>query len=188
MDESRVPLLDIEEAKSAAAQVGINEQFAELSVFRVLLHHPVIAKHVAQLLTALLFTDNKLDSRLRELIIMRIGWATSSCYEWTQHWRVATGMKIPEEDLLAVKDWQASDVLDHQDKTVLKATDEVLEAGSISKETWLACCDLLATQEERIELVVVISNWTFISHILKSLNVPLEEGVNAWPPDGKSPT
>ena len=187
MDEPRVPFLDVEQAKSAAAEVGVSEQFAELAVFRVLLHHPSVAKHVTQMLTALLFTDNKLDGRLRELIILRIGWKTSSCYEWTQHWRVATGMKIPEEQLLGVRDWQDSDLLDHQDKTVLKATDEVLQEGSISNQTWLACCEFLTTQEERIELVLVISNWTFISHILKSLNIPLEEGVSPWPPDGRSP-
>lgn len=188
MHESRIPLLDIAEAKSAAVLAGISEQFAELSVFRILLHHPGVAKHIAQLLTALLFTENKLDGRLRELIIMRIGWATCSSYEWTQHWRVATGMKIPEEDLLGVRDWQGSDVLDRQDKAVLRATDEVLQEGSISDETWQECSQFLDTIEERIELALVISNWTFISHLLKILKIPLEEGVSAWPPDGRSPT
>ena len=50
MHASRIPLLDIEEAKSAATLAGINEQFAELSVFRVLLHHPGVATHIANLL------------------------------------------------------------------------------------------------------------------------------------------
>jgi hypothetical protein len=35
----------------------------------------------------------KLDPRLRELVIMRIGWLTASDYEWTQHWRVAQGLR-----------------------------------------------------------------------------------------------
>ncbi|MCH7741523.1 MAG: carboxymuconolactone decarboxylase family protein [Proteobacteria bacterium] len=187
MREPRVPLLDKEEAKAAAIEAGVSEQFAELSVFRILLRHPGVAKQVAQLLTALLFTENKLDTRLRELIIMRIGWATSSLYEWTQHWRVATAMKIPEEDLLAVRDWQESECLGSEDKAVLKATDEVLQTGVISDKTWRECARFLDTPEERIELTLVISNWIFISQILKSLNVPLEEGVSEWPPDGKIP-
>ncbi|MCH8257943.1 MAG: carboxymuconolactone decarboxylase family protein [Proteobacteria bacterium] len=187
MLEPRIPLLDIEDAKTAATLAGVSEQFAELSVFRILLRHPGVTKHIAQLLTALLFTENKLEGRLRELIIMRIGWVTSSSYEWTQHWRVATGMKIPEEDLLSVRDWQASEVLDTRDRAVLKATDDVLQAGGISDAAWQECCQFLDTEEERIELALVISNWIFISQILKSLKVPLEEGVSAWPPDGKIP-
>ena len=47
-----------------------------------------------------------LDSRLRELVIMRIGWLTACDYEWTQHWRVASGLGVPAEDLLGVRDWQ----------------------------------------------------------------------------------
>lgn len=187
MRESRIALLDIEEAKAAAIKAGVSEQFAELSVFRILLRHPGVAKHVAQLLIALLFTENRLEARLRELIIMRIGWATSSLYEWTQHWRVATAMKIPEEDLLAVRDWQESECLGREDKAVLKATDEVLQTGAISDETWQECSRFLDTPEERIELTLVIGNWIFISQILKSLKVPLEEGVSEWPPDGKIP-
>ena len=47
-----------------------------------------------------------IDARLRELIIMRIGWRQGSVYEWTQHWRVARMLEIPEEDLVAVRDWK----------------------------------------------------------------------------------
>jgi alkylhydroperoxidase family enzyme len=47
-----------------------------------------------------LLENNKFDTRLRELMIMRIGWVTGSAYEWTQHWRVATTAEIPPEDIL----------------------------------------------------------------------------------------
>ena len=33
---------------------------------------------------------------------MRIGWRQGSVYEWTQHWRVARMLEIPEDDLLGV--------------------------------------------------------------------------------------
>lgn len=85
----RVAMLTLDEANSAARAAGISEQMATLSVFRVLLRHPVLAEELASTLTTLLFRGNELDARLRELIIMRIGWRTASVYEWTQHWRVA---------------------------------------------------------------------------------------------------
>jgi hypothetical protein len=38
-----------------------------------------------------------------------------------------------------------------------------------------------------VELVTAISAWRMVASILQSLEVPLEEGVSSWPPDGRSP-
>ena len=40
---------------------------------------------------------------------------------------------------------------------------------------------------DAIELVAAIGNWRMISSVLRSLEIPLEEGVVPWPPDGKVP-
>ncbi|WP_293682133.1 carboxymuconolactone decarboxylase family protein [uncultured Phenylobacterium sp.] len=186
-DVPRVDLLSLAEAANAARSAGISEQMAPLSVFRVLLRHPAVAGELASTLTTLLFRGNKLDARLRELIIMRIGWRTGSVYEWTQHWRVARGLDIPEADLAATRDWRGAANLSAADRAVLQATDDTLDQGMISNAAWEACCLHLATEAERIELVVAIGNWTMFSQLLKSLRIPLEDGVEAWPPDGKAP-
>ena len=186
-DAPRIDLLSLEEAANAAGSVGISEQMAPLSVFRVLLRHPAVAGELASTLTTLLFRGNKLDARLRELIIMRIGWRTGSVYEWTQHWRVARGLDIPETDLASSRDWRGAANLSEADRAVLQATDDTLDQGMISDAAWEACCLHLATEAERIELVVAIGNWTMFSQLLKSLRIPLEDGVEAWPPDGHAP-
>ena len=59
--------------------------------------------------------------------------------------------------------------------------------GAISQETWDECAKHFPTDRERIELVATIGNWKMISEVLKSLEVPLDEGFAAWPPDGVSP-
>jgi hypothetical protein len=38
-----------------------------------------------------------------------------------------------------------------------------------------------------IELVTAIGAWRMIASILRTLQVPLEDGVASWPPDGRSP-
>lgn len=187
MGESRIALLSEEEALEIAKQYGIPEAMASLSVFRVLLKHPSVAKCLVELLTTLMFTKNQLDGRIRELLIMRIGWATGAVYEWTAHWRVAKNMDISDEDLLAVRDWQASTILSETDRIVLQATDDVLENGSISASTWEQLSALITDEAQQIELVVAIGNWTMFSQLLKSLNIPLEDGIDAWPPNGEAP-
>ena len=183
----RVPLLSIAEAEKIAASNGISEQMAPLSVFRVLLRHPGLAKELSSTLNTLLFDGNKLDARLRELIIMRIGWKTASLYEWTQHWRVARMLEISEDDILAVREWQTSTLLSDLDKAVMKATDETLDGGMISDATWQELAKGISAPDQLIELVVAIGNWTLFSQLLKSLKIPLEDGIDRWPPDGKNP-
>jgi len=180
-------MLDRTEAVRLAEAAGVSAQLAPLSVFRVLLKNPGVAKALNGTLAALLFSGNTLDPRLRELVIMRIGWVTGSVYEWTQHWRVARQIDIPEANLIAVRDWRQAPRFSAADRAVLAATDETLTDGKISDATWAECCRHLATDAERIELVIAIGHWTLFSQLLKSLEIPLEDGVEPWPPDGRAP-
>lgn len=186
MSAPRISLLPTEESKELAREHGLPEAMADLSVFRVLLRHPLVAKCVNDLLLTLLLRG-RLDRRLRELVIMRIGWATNSVYEWTQHWRIARELDVSERDLLALRDWRAHDHWSDRDRAVLAATDETLERGVISTNTWAACARALPNDQEQIELVAAIGTWRLVSALLRSLEVPLEEGVAPWPPDGSHP-
>jgi alkylhydroperoxidase family enzyme len=82
--------LPVDEAKAAADEAGVPDYMAELSIFQVLLNHPRLARTFNDMLATMLW-HGALDPRLRELVIMRIGWLTKCDYEWTQHWRVASG-------------------------------------------------------------------------------------------------
>jgi alkylhydroperoxidase family enzyme len=182
----RIERLPAADAKQAGADVGVPEMMGDLSVFQILLRNPKVAAALNGMLRTLLW-EGSLDARLRELVIMRIGWRTGSVYEWTQHWRVATQLGIDTDDILAVRDWAASDRLGPSERAVLAATDETLDSGTISDATWAACRDHVGGDAQLIELVVAIGNWRLFSSLLRSLEVPLEEGVQPWPPDGRAP-
>ena len=188
MAETRVAMLSVDEAKRRAAEEGLPEQFASLSVFRILLHNRPVAREIGRTLNTLLFDGNVLDGRLRELMIMRIGWAMGSVYEWTAHWRVARRMEIPAQDIVAVRDWRDAENLSAADKAVLQAVDDCLEKGFIQDATWTQVCQHVETEAERVELVIAIGNWSMFAQLLRSLDVPLEEGMRAWPPDGEAPS
>ena len=180
----RVPMLAKEEAQIIGKEAGVPSTMAGLNVFRILSQHPTLAGVVAQQLAMLLYRGNKLDDRLRELIIMRIGWRTGAMYEWTQHWPIALRVGLTEEEILGVRDPDNATCLGAAERSVISATDDVLNKGSITNESWQACAGFLKTHEERLELVAAICNWNTFSILLKSLNIPLEEGAEAWPPDG----
>lgn len=183
---ARIERLPIDDARARAEEVGLPAMLAELSVFRIALKNPVIAKGVSDLLLALL-TNGRLDARLRELVIMRIGWVSGAEYEWTQHWRVARRVPMDPADILGVRDWEAHDSYGDVERAVLRATDETLEHGFVSDGTWDELRRLLPDDGILFELVIAIGNWQMFANLLRSLRVPLEDGVEPWPPDGLLP-
>jgi alkylhydroperoxidase family enzyme len=168
--------LPVEEAKAAADEAGVPDYMAELSIFQVLLNHPTLARAFNDLLATMLW-HGRLAPRLRELVIMRIGWLTACDYEWTQHWRVACGLGVPSEDLLAVRNWCAHSSFGGPERAVLAATDEVVRDGAVGADSAVL-----------VELVTAIAAWRMIASILHSLEVPLEDSVSGWPPDGQPPS
>jgi len=182
----RVPLVDRDTALRIAAETGLAERFARGGAFRTLAHNPAVLKAVYGQLTTLLL-HNTFDTRLRELMIMRIGWVTGSEYEWTQHWHVAAAAGIPPEDVLAVRDWQGSSRLGAADRAILAATDESLAGRTISDATWAEVTRHVPDPAQQVEFVVALGNWTLFSILLRNLRIPLEDGIVGWPPDGKVP-
>jgi alkylhydroperoxidase family enzyme len=184
--EPRIPLLDPVAAKEAAVAAGVPEIVADLNIFRVTLRHPLLARRLSDLLMTLLW-EGRLDARLRELVIMRLGWATGSDYEWTQHWRIARSLGVDDEDLLGVRDWRSHDAFGPAERAVLAATDETLADGAVTAGTWAACVAHVGDDEVLLELLGVIGAWRMVSAVLRSLDVPLEDGVASWPPHGEGP-
>jgi alkylhydroperoxidase family enzyme len=152
----------------------------------VLANNPTVLNVVSAQLQALI-RRNSLPHRLRELIIMRIGWITGSVYEWSSHWRICVELGIPPEDVVAVRDWRASDRLTAADRAVLQGTDEILAGKTIADETWAAIASHVTDPGQQVELVVDIANWIFASIMLRNLRIPVEPNVMAWPPDGVRP-
>ena len=91
---SRVPIVSLERARELGEAMGLPARRTQSEAFRVLANNPGVARVAYSQLIQLL-ENNKFDTRLRELMIMRIGWVTGSAYEWTQHWRVAATAGIP---------------------------------------------------------------------------------------------
>lgn len=181
---ARLEMLTKEDARAAAEAVHVPLQLAELNVFRMLLRRPRTAKAASDLLLSMLFGGD-MDDRLRELVIMRIGWSTACDYEWTQHHAIALQRGCSEAELRALRERDVSS-FGSEERAVLAATDECLETGAVSEAT-LASCRSLLGEEATLELVTAIGCWRMISYLARSLAIPLEEGVDSWPPDGVPP-
>jgi len=176
-------MVSLERARELGDAMGMPARRTQSEAFRVVANNPGVARVAFGQLMQLL-ENNKFDTRLREMMIMRIGWITGSAYEWTQHWRVATTAGVPAEDVLAVRDWRNSDRLTAADKAILAATDECLAGGSISDAVWAEVAKHVTDPAEQVEFIIAMGNWMAFSLLFRNLRIPLAESVTVWPPDG----
>jgi alkylhydroperoxidase family enzyme len=172
-----------EQARQLGEAMGLPARRTQSEAFRVIANNPGVARVAYGQLLQLL-ENNQLDTRLRELMIMRIGWVTGSVYEWTQHWRVATTAGIPPEDILAVRDWRNSERLGPADKAILFATDECLAGRSLSDAAWAEVAKHVPDPAQQVEFIIAMGNWMMFSMLFRNLRIPLAEGITPWPPDG----
>ncbi len=185
--DARVPRLPVNEAKAAADEAGVPDYMAELAIFQVLLNHPKLACALNDLLATMLWRG-MLDSA-----VTRTGHHAHRLAH-RQRIRMDTalaggaGPRGSADDLLGVRDWQAYQAFGPAERAVLAATDDVVRDGAVSAESWSACQrEFGADPAVLVELVTAIGAWRMVASILHSLQVPLEDGVASWPPDGQPP-
>ena len=187
MSTAKLPVLPVDEAVAAGAQVGIPETKAGIALYRVLLNHPPLAQALSGLMEAL-STEGEPDTRLRELMILRVGWLNGGAYEWTLHWFISLQLGIPEEELVAVRDWERHEYWSPAERAALRVTDEVVQDGQISSDSWEECDKLFPGARQKLELVAIVHQWKMISDLIQNLAIPLDEGFPAWAPDGVAPS
>src|SRR2546428_11151841 len=96
---ARVPMVSLERARELGEAMGMPARRTQSEAFRTVANNPGVARVAFSQLMQLL-ENNKFDTRLRELMIMRIGWVTGSAYEWAQHWRVGAPAAGPPPGFL----------------------------------------------------------------------------------------
>ena len=181
---SRLPLLSPEETRRRGTELGIPSTLSRLNAFRVLLHNTQVTGSLAQFLVALL-SRGAVDRRIRELVILRVGWRTASEYEFCQHVAIARQIGMKEEEIFGSREPEACLSYDARDRAVMRMTDELLDRSTVSDETWNVLRGFF-DDAEIVELFLVAGNWRMVAGFLNGLDVPLDDGIESWP-NGRRP-
>lgn len=180
-----LPLLTAEQAVAAAGAAGIPEILAVPNVFRLGLRHPPVGRLLADVID-LAVLNGTLDARLREVAILRVGWRIGSVYEWSNHASLGRRMGLSDADLVAIRTADST-VLSPGDLLVIKVVDEVLDHIAVSPATLAAMRAQLADDDALMELVAIAGCYRLIGSLLLTFEVPLEDHLPPWPPDGVGP-
>ncbi len=150
-----------------------------LNIFRTLAHHPKLLKRWLVFGNHVL-AKSTLPERERELVILRTGWRCRSRYEFGQHTVIGERAGLTSDEIRALTvdvtahDWTS------RDRTLIDAADELHDDQCISDETWAALSAAWSDQQI-LDLVFAIGQYTLVSMALNSCGVQLDDGVPGFP-------
>lgn len=159
---------------------------------------PYVFEHATQQFGMFgMFTDesvSRLDARVRELGILRTGYAQASQFVFSQHSKAARAFGLSEAQVAAIPHWQVADCFDARDRAVLAWTDAlVLQGGRASDALFEALHEHLS-DEDILELTYHVMSYNLHAVMCKALRlefddvderirevpIPAERGVADW--------
>lgn len=117
---------------------------------------------------------SKLDPRLRELVILQIGWLARSAYEWSHHIKIGHDFGVSDADIRALIADTAGEPngLEPLARLVLRGTREIY-AGGMSAPTFDELHGLLGA-ELMVDLTIVASFYCAVVRTLATLAIDVE--------------
>ena len=166
----RIPYFDMSKADDELRKAI--ESRRPLNIYKMLAHGGPAAIGFLALGSALL-TKNKIDSKLRELAIIRTGILCRSQYEVFQHERLARSIGLEQEKIDALKDGPDALVYDDIERKVLRYTDAIVLNVKAGDSTFDALKQVMPFRE-LTELTLTIGFYMLVSRFLENFEVELE--------------
>lgn len=118
---------------------------------------------------------SKLDTRLRELAILQVGYLARSPYEWSHHVKLGREFGASDDDIRAIGEETAGKPtrLDSLTRTVLRAAREMTNGLAMSDATFAELEKALG-REQVIDLTLAIAFYNGVVRLLGTLQIDVE--------------
>jgi 4-carboxymuconolactone decarboxylase len=174
---ARVPLLDVEDSpalKDLTDRIRAARRGRVINVYRLLLHSPPLAETWFDHNNAVRW-DTGLDGRLREMVIIRIGYLARARYVVGQHvpkLALAEGLSLAECE--ALKDWQDSNLFSPRDRAVLAYTDAMTRDIEVPDAVFEPLREYFEDRQ-LVELTVLIGTYAMHVRVFEALKLDPEQ-------------
>jgi 4-carboxymuconolactone decarboxylase len=143
------------------------------SITTLVRHQELFARFLPYALQ--LQSRGRLPARDRELLVLRTAFNCEAGYEWSRHARTAAKFGISDGELERIalgpdeQEWSA------HDRLLLRAADDLHRQARLSEDTWNGLADFY-TEEDLIELLMLVGQYHTTAFALNSLRVALDPG------------
>jgi 4-carboxymuconolactone decarboxylase len=172
-DQPRIAPLSKQE-RSPEQQTLIDDVGSELNIFTTLIRHPDLFADFHTFAGGLLRRSG-LPERDRETLILRTAFRCRSDYEWVQHNRIAADVGLTPALIAALAEDNPLATLSPEHALLARAADQLTSDRDLDAATWHEMRERY-TEEQMIEICMLVGNYAMIAGVLKSLQVALEDG------------
>ncbi len=152
-------------------------QARTMNVFRTFAHHPDLMRPWLGFGRYLL-RSSTLEPRLRELIVLRVGWQCHSPYEWGQHVNLGRRSGVHDADLERITLGPDADGWSVAEATALRATDQLIERHTIDDAAWEELTAHFSTKQV-LDLIFLVGQYQLVAGALNALRVERDDGLDA---------
>ena len=135
---------------------------------------PDILEHATRGFALYRNPERKLDPQLRELGQTRVGWVKGSQFVFSQHCKSMRGLKMSEEKIAAVPDWQVADCFDDKERAVLAYAD-CLAAGGRTPQGVFDKLKTFLSDEEIMEFTYITCLYDMHAVMSKALRLEFDD-------------
>jgi alkylhydroperoxidase family enzyme len=119
-----------------------------------------------------------LRDRAREIVILRAAFLEQSRYEWHQHVRIARSVGMSDEEINAVRDWEASKAFTDDERALLAYVDEMAKGRPGDRA--FAALAKGRQPGEIMGITVLISLYFSLARIMAALDLETEDPFVGW--------
>ena len=117
----------------------------------------------------------KIDPVLRELGQTRAGWAKGSQFVFSQHCKSLRGLKVSEEKIAAVPNWQVADCFDDRERAVLAYTDYLVLQGGRTPQAVFDKLKTFLSDEQILEFTYIVCLYDMHAVMTKALRLEFDD-------------
>jgi 4-carboxymuconolactone decarboxylase len=149
------------------------QQVPPLNIIKALANSEAVVTGLVELGGALRATGT-LDTHLKELIILRVGFQSQATYEVFQHRQVARVLEIAPEKVEALQGNLDAEIFSPLERDVLRLTDALLENVKAPPELLAPVAEAL-TPGQLVEVLTVIGVYMLTCRVLETLEIDVED-------------
>ena len=120
--------------------------------------------------------------RDKELLILRTAWLSRGDYVWGRHNIMGQNAGLTDEEIQRITRGPDAPGWSDFDATLLRAADGLHLSRFVSEATWDALAERY-TQEQLVEVVLIVGNYTQLAMFQNTLGVQLPPDIEGLPED-----
>jgi alkylhydroperoxidase family enzyme len=148
------------------------------NVYRTFARHPKLYVP-RQVLSEYIRTRSTLSPRVREMLILRIGWRCRSAYEWAAHAPAGRRAGLTDDQIRMLAR-SGYDGWNTADAAIVRAADELFDEDTISDATWQAL-DAQFDERQLLDVLITTGGYRMVSMVLNTFGVPPEPNSEPFP-------